>query len=194
MSLTTRYTHPKHHRYYQNTGRRRLLLVASRNASVKALEKSIGVKLKVTDNIEHIDKSLKIEKDEIVGINLNYCDLTEIPNEIRKLRSLEYLSLAFNEIKEIPDWVNELESLVTFVLTGNKIKRLPRNIGKIESLEVFHILQNPIDRLPMSFRRYADIYSQFRELGIKRYGLNMNTIETIKLLKQRGVKIIEPKQ
>jgi len=160
------------------------------------IEKSINATLfeiNEDEKIESINLGFQCRGSSVVKLSLRNQNLTQFPKQIRQLKNLEYLNLGKNLISEVPEWINELKKLKILIFSDNQIKQLPRNIGKMESLEVLHILQNPIEKLPMTFRRYADIYSQFRELAIRKYGLNMNTIETIELLKNRGVRIIESK-
>lgn len=158
---------------------------------------------KVVKKIQPLEEPKKVEiykcavayeGKRVVALALEKLNLKEVPDEIEKLSDLRYLSLSNNEIENVPPWVGKLKKLKKLIFSGNKIKNLPSNLGKSKSLEVFHILKNPIDRLPISFRRYADIYSQFREIGIKQYGLERKTRETVDMLKNRGVRVIEPER
>jgi len=162
-----------------------------KNQYLIELEKLIGKELNETDKIEVINLGFKSQNNKIIGLSLRNQNLSIFPNQIRNMKDLEYLDLSKNQIREIPDWIDELKKLKIFILTENQISELTSSIGKMESLEVLHLLKNPIEKLPMTFRRYADIYSKFRELAIKKYGLDLNTIETINLLRNRGVRIIE---
>lgn len=164
-----------------------------KDSKIKTIEKLIGKEIPVVEKIQISSLGIEYQNNTIYGLSLNHCELKSVPDPIKDLKLLQHLDLAHNNISEIPDWIDELSNLRFLILNNNKIKELPRSIGNFKNLEVLHILNNPIERLPMSFRNYADIYSKFRELSIRRYGLHVHTIDTIQMLRNRGVKIIEPK-
>lgn len=164
---------------------------------IQSIEKLVSSKIQKIDEVGKISSykvGVSYKGKKAVALSLDKLELTSIPDLIQKLDELEYLSLANNAIGTVPGWIGKMKSLKSLILTGNKIELLPSSLGKSKSLETLHVLNNPIEELPISFRRFADIYSQFRELAIKRYGLERRTRETVDMMKNRGVRLIEPKR
>ena len=54
-------------------------------------------------------------------LNLGY-GLTEVPEAIRQLKNLDFLSLSGNQIEEVPDWLSELTNLRVIWMDNNKLK------------------------------------------------------------------------
>jgi len=96
-----------------------------------------------------------------------------IPQEIRKLKSLEYLDLGHNVISELPDWDlppparrladddwdvdggaktkmfwPKLNNLETLIMNENNIKYLPTTMGSLRSLRVLDLSNNVIRHFP----------------------------------------------
>jgi len=81
-------------------------------------------------------------------INLDSCNLTEIPNPIFELRSLETLSLDNNKLNEISHHIGELYSLKKLFLDGNQLKTIPKNMIQLDSLEILSLERNYFKSVP----------------------------------------------
>ena len=157
---------------------------------IKNLEKLIGKKLDKVENTK-INTGIQISNNKLVGLNLNRCDLTNIPESIGELKDLTILVLSENELKKIPDSICELEKLEILNLNRNQIKILPRKIGNLNKLRYLFILNNPLDRLPTSLRKFADLYTNLVEIKVKYYGWTGSSRDTMNMLEERGVKITQ---
>jgi Leucine-rich repeat (LRR) protein len=151
-------------------------------------------------------------RENVTGLCLYQCALTSLPDSIRKLTNIKSLFLGRNALQTVPDWIADLKSLEVIdlfennlktlpdsictlpslqklVLNNNQLKELPERIGSIKSLLYLEILKNPLESLPTSLRQFADMYSDFRELATTQYGWKESSRETLRLLKERSVKI-----
>jgi len=82
-------------------------------------------------------------------INLDSCNLTEIPTPIFELKSLETLSLDNNKLSKILPRVRDLISLRKLFLDGNQLKNLPIDVIHLDSLEVLSLERNYFNAVPL---------------------------------------------
>lgn len=157
-----------------------------------AIEKIIGKSIPEVNNVENCRIGFNRDGKKIVGLTLNYTELKSVPELIKQLNSLEILDLSFNQLEKIPDWITDLP-LTSLNITSNKVSNLPKKIGTISTLKYLKLIKNPLKRLPNTLRRFSDIYSNFKELWVSEYGWDASSRETLKLLKERRVRIIGPK-
>ncbi|MHA1728666.1 MAG: leucine-rich repeat domain-containing protein [Promethearchaeota archaeon] len=157
---------------------------------ITEIEKFLGKSIPKVDEIgiSSLGIQYKNNTEEVKGLCLNHCKLKSIPVSICELKTLQILDLAFNEIEIIPDWIVDLQ-LTELNLNNNRIKKLPKKTGNMSTLLFLKILNNPLHKLPISLRRFSDMYSNFKELRIKDYGWDKSSLETIRLMKERGVRV-----
>jgi len=94
-------------------------------------------------NLEELDlencnlKELPIEitkLKKLKRLNLQNNNLIEFPKEISNLTSLEYLNLSNNKIKELSSWIWNLTNLIWLSLQNNKIEKIPPEIWNLIKL------------------------------------------------------------
>jgi len=90
-------------------------------------------------------------------INLDSCDLEEIPPPIFDLRNLETLSLEHNRINEIPQEIGNLNFLKWLFLNDNEISMLPDSIEHLSSLEELYLSKNLLRSLPESLLKMKSL-------------------------------------
>ncbi|MHA1819319.1 MAG: leucine-rich repeat domain-containing protein [Promethearchaeota archaeon] len=177
---------------------------------ISEIEKIISKPLRHLENDEHADwkpEAVKFENNRVVELSLYKCGLQDVPHQIRKFKNLRKLFLVRNELKIIPEWINELQNLEILdlydnkieklpdsicglanlkflTLNKNKLKELPRCIGNLD-LRILRILDNPLERLPVSMRKWADLYSNFKKLHVRKYGWTGSSRDTLNLLIER---------
>ncbi|KAJ8247274.1 hypothetical protein GJAV_G00244430 [Gymnothorax javanicus] len=76
-------------------------------------------------------------------LNLSANDLSEFPQELQELQSLEKLYLSQNGITKIPEGVfSQLEKLQFLKMSTNRLKELPLDIGQCKSLRYLNLSNN----------------------------------------------------
>ena len=119
------------------------------------------------------------EDNHIERLNLTNCNLTRIPNNIRRCKHLKELNLEGNHIRHVPRWITELDSLEeislnfnqiklnkrdirrlsklkSILLAGNHLKKLPNNVGQL-NCNNFNLSKNKLSSLPASFTELTQI-------------------------------------
>ena len=96
-------------------------------------------------------KSAK-NKNKISFINLDNCDLLQIPQEIVNFKKLEGLSLSYNNLSNLNFNFNKLESLKRLILNDNRVERLPESFFNLNMLEELQISFNRLEYLPESIK------------------------------------------
>ena len=121
--------------------------------------------------LEQFKSSSKSKKSkEINYLNLDSCELTEVPEELFKFSDLSALSLDNNYLTSIQDSIINLRNLKSLYLANNRIKTLPSNIGSLTSLESIFLSYNQIESLPLSFGNLKNLRSLY---------LNNNNLKSI---------------
>ncbi|MFX0065164.1 MAG: GTP-binding protein [Candidatus Hermodarchaeota archaeon] len=163
-------------------------LTSSRTAEIMRFDNKWGVKPEQAKILEELEKLLnqtipnvtelrwdtlgiKIEDDEVIGLGLYNCGLTEIPDVLNQLNSLKELMIyknplnnvsnfVFNlpslqtlglgqtQIEEFPPSLNHMKLLKNLSLNENKLTTIPSVIGELQSLEHLNLMGNQIDSLP----------------------------------------------
>ncbi len=116
--------------------------------------------------------------EKIDYINLDSCELTEVPEEVFKFSNLSALSLDNNYLTTLPDSIINLRNLKRLYLINNRIKNLPSNMGSLTSLESIYLSYNQIESLPSSLGNLKNLRSLYL------YNNNLKAIpDTFKTLK-----------
>ncbi|BDD01334.1 leucine-rich repeat domain-containing protein [Persicobacter psychrovividus] len=80
-----------------------------------------------------------------------------IPEEIRDCKNLKNLDLEYNELTSIPDYVFEIPSLEVLGFRGNKISEIPEKISKLQKLRRIYVTNNQLRNLPKSFGQMPNL-------------------------------------
>lgn len=93
------------------------------------------------------------EKDgsNVENLNLTYYGWKTIPNEIFKLKKLNFIDCSHNSLTMLPDNLDELKNLTHFYCNNNEITVLPSNLNKIKKLEGFGCANNLLTSFPENF-------------------------------------------
>ena len=122
-------------------------------------QKSVGIlteiELITEQNFELVNEiywqtsmGFTIENNEITGLGLYQCNLSEFPNNLTKLLNLSWLCLGENRIKEIPEEIGNLKNLEKLWLWDNNIDALPNSIGYLNSLKELYLRNNRLTKIP----------------------------------------------
>ena len=127
---------------------------------IKSLPEKIGnlIKLNEIDVAKNQLKDLPESFSRLINLNrlsLSHNRLkgnlfSELPEVIRKLKELNYLSVNYLNLRFLPDWIGELTGLSHIYLDHNQFTEIPITIGLLENLEVCDLDGNLITHLPSS--------------------------------------------
>lgn len=137
---------------------------------LEGIEETIGKHLDHVEEIGMGTLGVKIEGKNIVGLGLFGVNLTEIPDTLFELKSLEELNLACNKINILPEKISQLNFLKELELGLNNLSGLPASIGNLTLLERFSLEQNQLGEIPETMGNLEHL----RELV-----LNENNLQTI---------------
>lgn len=90
---------------------------------------------------------------ELRILNLNNCQISELPPQIKFLKSLEVLSMTSNKLISLPDELCELVHLRELIADKNHLESLPFEIGRLWSLNRLFLPHNNIKELPESLSK-----------------------------------------
>ncbi|KAH9726831.1 Disease resistance-like protein DSC1 [Citrus sinensis] len=107
----------------------------------------------------------------VVRLDLSYCAIMEIPQDIGCLSSLKELNLRGNNFRSLPASIGSLSSLTRMNLVENKLESLPASIGCLSSLEFLHLTRNNLVSLPISIKQL----SRLRTLDLR----NCNMLQSL---------------
>lgn len=118
--------------------------------------------------------------EQLVFVDLSndsYCDdenknsITEIPDEIYKLKNLVTLNVANNTINKISETISSLKKLKNLNLANNQLHYISPQIANMPSLQNLHLEGNPFEMLPPEIisRGISSIRNFFKELEEKDY-------------------------
>ena len=103
----------------------------------------INVRDRVLQKIKEVEEK---QRSELDLSNYYFTDdlskLTEIPEEVFKLKNLKVLNLSYNKISNLPESLGKLTSLNELYLSGNQLTSLPEFLGKLTSLNKLELRDN----------------------------------------------------
>jgi len=139
----------------------------------------LTTRLKKLDTINRkTHMGFSIENQGVHALALNKCRLTNIPDSIQNLTSLERLYLEENTLRNLPEEIGQLEKLKSLYLENNQLKALPESIGELKSLEELFLDHNSLQKLPETIKSLSSL----KILSI--WGNNLNKIpDAIRQLK-----------
>ena len=94
---------------------------------------------------------------QMVVLDLNYNQLTELPPQIGNLKSLYQLHLAGNQLQELPPEIGNLNHLLFLDLGNNNLRRLPPQIGNMTRLQLLNLNFNQLRQLPPELRNVGTL-------------------------------------
>ncbi|MEJ5263747.1 MAG: leucine-rich repeat domain-containing protein [Bacteroidales bacterium] len=86
--------------------------------------------------------------EQIEVLDLRYNQLTDLPEELSRLKNLRELHLGFNRFKNIPKVIYHLPQLEVLTLEANEIQRIDEEIVSLQQLKDLDLMANQITELP----------------------------------------------
>ena len=121
--------------------------------------------------LDQLNVNIKLNRCFIIKyINLQCCDLRQIPDEIYEYKLLKRLNLSNNKLRKIPSKIKLLKNLEFFDISKNRVKRLPRAISRLSRLKQLNLSHNQIKYLTKTVFKLTDL---------KSINLYNNKIETL---------------
>ena len=117
---------------------------------IHGLEDLLGTRIKFKTGKHLFEQGFVLDKKIIKGLVLDSCDLEDLPEPVRELKSIEILKLHGNRLETLPEWIGELRNLKWLFVQNNRLISLPNSIGKLRSLESIKFYNNQIIELPES--------------------------------------------
>ena len=94
---------------------------------------------------------------EATELDLNGCQLSELPESITQLSNLTSLNLGRNQLTELPELISQLSNLTSLVLWGNWLTELPESIAKLSNLTLLDLGNNRLTELPESITQLSNL-------------------------------------
>ncbi len=149
------------------------------------LEEIVGKTIPSVKKINIYTIGVKIEGKKIIGLGLNSCGLSILPEPIIRLKSLQKLYLFRNQIRGLPEEIDKLKKLKELNLGRNQLESLPESIGNLASLTTIFLNYNQLSNLPESMANLMSI----KLLDLENN--NLTTLpESINHLKESGAIIL----
>jgi len=103
-------------------------------------------------------KAIVTDAKKTKKVDLSHMQLKEIPEQVLKIKNLEYLNLSNNNITTIPSSISNLTSLKTLDLSSNQLISIPASISGCVELETLILSYNTnLQSLPPSLTTLSNI-------------------------------------
>jgi internalin A len=83
-------------------------------------------------------------------LDLNYMELTELPESLGRLTQLQTLYLSSSKLTALPEWLGGLTQLRSLDLSDSRLKTLPEWLGGLTQLQSLDLSGNRLKALPES--------------------------------------------
>lgn len=107
-----------------------------------------------TRAIELIDKYLKYSKPQFLNLieymDLSSCDLYELGPWIGEFKGLRHICLIDNHLTDLPNELSHIKTLQILELQCNGLTKIPEVLHSIPSLHSIYLNNNPIKELSIT--------------------------------------------
>jgi len=146
----------------------------------------------VVSHLESIVNGITWKEGDVVGLKLFNTNFKELPEFLRELKNLEFLSLETELLESIPDWIAEFKSLKYLELGQGILSKLPESIGQLSSLECLKIWHNKIESIPESIGDLSLLkVLRINKTQLKSLPYSITKLESLKNLDLLGNKLSE---
>ncbi|MHA1490808.1 MAG: leucine-rich repeat domain-containing protein [Promethearchaeota archaeon] len=114
---------------------------------IMELEALIKEKIKIVFRIENHYPSIQLVNGDVIALRVSGKGLKQLPEQIKRLKSLKKLIVSGLSLDTLPDWIGECESIETLDLHYNRLKRLPESIGRMKNLDYLDLSYNELESL-----------------------------------------------
>ncbi len=138
-------------------------------------EKVLKLKLKEEEVVLFLEK---IEAyTQLQSLDVNNCNLSELPKEIFKLTNLQELIISNNPIEIIPPEIGELKNLKWLYATFIKATTVPPSIKELKKLHTLFLWGSEITYFPPEF---LELKSTLKVLNIRSVKMSKKAAKELK--------------
>lgn len=102
------------------------------------------------NDLNNIDLSIILNLKKLKSLNLEYCNLNEIPDVVFRNNSLIKLNISNNKIKFLPNKLFKMSTLTELYMDGNYYLEIPKEISNLKNLEILSVESSWIKTFPNS--------------------------------------------
>ena len=96
----------------------------------------------------HVHQIISLLADsELDRLTLRHLEISSLPEDIRRLRGLKYLTLEELALKDLPDWIGQLD-LEGLWVENNELSAIPDSFRSLRHLKSLVLSGNPIIKIP----------------------------------------------
>lgn len=99
----------------------------------------------------------EIRDCKIIELDFIFKGLTNLPEAIRYLTSLESLILRYNQLITLPNWIGKLKSLKFLNLNVNNLNSLPKSLESLSFLKGLFLWKNELRSLPSEIGNLSNL-------------------------------------
>ena len=120
--------------------------------ALEDLKREIGDVFNVLNGREVADApNFEIDEDgHVIRLSLYGCRLKSLPDSMKSLIHLRYLSLTWNNLTHLPGYIRTFKSLKKLLVGANRLESLPESIGELSNLKHLYLVKNNLKYLPES--------------------------------------------
>ena len=123
-------------------GERRRRREEHRWESVATMKEKCG---KILDRV----RSGELDVESTTTLDVSDCGLETFPEEILRLKNLEFLNLGKNDLTDLPaSFASELPKLKILFCLGNKFTKVPEVLGEMKNLFMLSFKANKVREVP----------------------------------------------
>lgn len=145
---------------------------------------------------EYLDlKEALANPDQVIKLSLRKQGLKEFPQQILKLKNLQYLDLSKNKLESLPDSIITLTQLQILIVSKNNLLALPNTIGGLKNLKILKASQNQIARIPYSFGELESLeYLDMWDNELDYFPESMSKLKNLQTMDLRNILINQEHQ
>jgi len=92
-------------------------------------------------------------------LSLGNMGLTELPESLREVTQLRFLTLEENHLTTLPEWIGDFGELQLLELTNNEIAALPKSFIRLKQLSALHLRGCRLSSLPDGFEDLEQLWT-----------------------------------
>jgi internalin A len=108
-------------------------------------------------SLAEAERRIQVCRNGEVELDLRTLGLKFVPPEVRTLKHIKRLDLAYNYITNVPRWLSSLPALQILDLSGNPRLKLPDHLGNLSALRFLHLGNLGLKSVPEFVRKFRHL-------------------------------------